>query len=95
MDLLLTYDVDTTDPAGRRRLRQVARICEGFGQRVQLSVFEMVVTNTQYVRLVSHLNDVITESDSIRLYRLHGRALDEVVSLGAHTDPGHRSAWII
>ncbi|MFJ5279836.1 MULTISPECIES: CRISPR-associated endonuclease Cas2 [Streptomyces] len=42
MDLLLTFDSDTTSPAGQRRLRRVVRLCEGHGLRVQKSVFEVV-----------------------------------------------------
>jgi CRISPR-associated protein Cas2 len=41
MELLITYDVDTTTPAGTRRLRHVAKTCEGYGHRVQKSVFEV------------------------------------------------------
>ena len=37
---VITYDVNTEDPAGRRRLRKVARHCVNYGQRVQNSVFE-------------------------------------------------------
>lgn len=40
MFVLVTYDVSTVTPEGRRRLRRVARVCENFGQRVQFSVFE-------------------------------------------------------
>ena len=38
--VLITYDVATGTPEGRRRLRAVARACEDWGQRVQHSVFE-------------------------------------------------------
>lgn len=37
MELLVAYDVDTTTPAGQRRLRRVAHVCEAYGQRVQQS----------------------------------------------------------
>lgn len=43
MMLVVTYDVDTSDTAGQKRLRKVAKICERYGMRVQNSVFE--VTN--------------------------------------------------
>ena len=42
MELLVSYDVDTTTPEGQRRLRRVAKACEGIGHRVQKSVFEVV-----------------------------------------------------
>jgi CRISPR-associated protein Cas2 len=73
MHLLVTYDVNTTTPEGRRRLRRVARICCDFGQRVQYSVFEIVVGETDLFRLRSRLLDEINpELDSLRLYQLGG-----------------------
>ena len=39
MMVLVTYDVSTTTPEGRKRLRHVAKECVNFGQRVQNSVF--------------------------------------------------------
>ena len=40
MLVLITYDVNTETPAGRNRLRKVAKQCTNYGQRVQNSVFE-------------------------------------------------------
>ncbi|MBW7886546.1 MAG: CRISPR-associated endonuclease Cas2, partial [Caldilineaceae bacterium] len=38
MMVLITYDVNTTSEAGKRRLRTVAKQCQNYGQRVQNSV---------------------------------------------------------
>lgn len=71
MEILVAYDVSTELPAGRRRLRKVAKICEGFGQRVQKSVFECVLSESQMVQLEHRLWGVIdAETDSLRIYRL-------------------------
>jgi CRISPR-associated protein Cas2 len=71
MELLVTYDVDTTTKEGRRRLRRVAKVCEGFGQRVQMSVFECVVNAAQLEQLKHRLEEEIDqEQDSLRIYRL-------------------------
>ena len=43
MLVLITYDVNTEDAAGRRRLRQIAKQCVNYGQRVQDSVFECLL----------------------------------------------------
>jgi CRISPR associated protein Cas2 len=40
MEYLIAYDVDTTTADGQRRLRKIAKVCEGYGHRVQQSVFE-------------------------------------------------------
>lgn len=73
MDLLLAYDVATSDRAGERRLRRVAKIVEGFGVRVQYSVFELVLDQHEVPRLLHRLEQVIDSgADSVRVYRLNG-----------------------
>ena len=43
MLVLVTYDVNTLEEGGKKRLRGVASACQDFGQRVQYSVFEIEV----------------------------------------------------
>ena len=40
-------DVNTEDAAGRKRLRQIAKQCVNYGQRVQNSVFECLLDAAQ------------------------------------------------
>ncbi len=71
MEVLVTYDVATDTSHGRRRLRQVAKICEAYGQRVQKSVFECIVNGAELELLKHRLLLVIDENeDSLRIYRL-------------------------
>ncbi len=71
MLVVVTYDVSTETPAGRRRLRRVAKICESMGQRVQKSVFECQVNDMQFEQLERALLAEIDEAeDSLRLYRI-------------------------
>ncbi|MER7420772.1 CRISPR-associated endonuclease Cas2 [Micromonospora peucetia] len=96
MDLLVTYDVETVTPQGQRRLRKVAKICEAYGHRVQKSVFEVVCRETDKVRLVAALQEVIDPAqDSIRIYRLPDHALDEVEHLGKPRLIDPRGALVI
>jgi CRISPR-associated protein Cas2 len=96
MELLITYDVDTTSPDGQRRLRQVAKICEGAGHRVQKSVFEVVCDPPQRLRLEARLLDVIdAATDSVRIYHLDRGAFQNAKHLGAAIDAAHRQPWII
>ncbi|MBP8866734.1 MAG: CRISPR-associated endonuclease Cas2 [Propionivibrio sp.] len=71
MLIIVCYDVNTETREGRRRLRRVAKVCEGVGQRVQKSVFECRVDRMQYEdlerRLLAEIND---KEDNLRLYRL-------------------------
>ncbi len=71
MLILVTYDVSTETLEGRRRLRRVAKVCLNYGQRVQKSVFECKVDQTQMEALEQELLDEIDEEvDNLRLYRL-------------------------
>ena len=71
MLVIVCYDVNTETREGRRRLRRVARVCEGTGQRVQKSVFECQVTLMQLDDLERRLlAEVNLEKDCLRLYRL-------------------------
>jgi CRISPR-associated protein Cas2 len=71
MLILVAYDVSTETPAGRRRLRRVAKVCKNYGQRVQKSVFECKVNKIVYEILEQRLVDEIDLSkDNLRLYRL-------------------------
>lgn len=82
-DLLVTYDVDTTTREGRRRLRRVAKVCEGFGQRVQKSVFECRVNREQLESLQDRLQgEIDVEQDSLRIYVLMGGREDTLFVYG-------------
>ena len=71
MLIIVTYDVSTETREGRKRLRRVAKICEGTGQRVQKSVFECKVNLMQYEELERMLLAESDEKeDNLRLYRL-------------------------
>ncbi len=73
MLIIITYDVSTETREGRKRLRRVAKVCEGHGQRVQKSVFECRVNLMQFEELERRLLAEIDEKeDSLRLYRLTG-----------------------
>lgn len=84
MLMLVTYDVNTQDPAGRRRLRRVAKACLDLGQRVQNSVFECEVDPAQWALLRARLLSEIDETrDSLRFYRLGADGKRRVEHVGA------------
>ena len=96
MDLLITYDVETTTTEGIRRLRKVAKVCEGYGHRVQKSVFEVVCQEPDKLRLVAQLQAIIDPaSDSIRIYRLPAHSLDDVEHLGRPRAIDPRGPFVI
>ena len=83
MDIVVTYDVNTLTKEGRRRLRRVAKVCTGAGQRVQWSVFECSVSDVQFERFKQRLlSEIDTEEDSLRIYHLPGGRDHVVESYG-------------
>lgn len=84
MMVLVTYDVNTTTPEGRRRLRQVAKYCLNYGQRVQNSVFECLVDPLQFKELQVTLEKTIDHKhDSLRYYMLGSNWHKRVEHVGA------------
>lgn len=84
MLMLVTYDVNTETPAGRRRLRRVSRACLDYGQRVQHSVFECEVDPAQWTTLRARLlEEIDPERDSLRFYRLGAEGRRRVEHVGA------------
>lgn len=84
MDLLLAYDVATTTVEGRRRLRRVAKVCEGFGTRVQKSVFELVLNPSELPLLLNRLRkEIDVNEDNVRIYRLEASA--PMAAMGVET----------
>jgi CRISPR-associated protein Cas2 len=80
---LITYDVATTTPAGRRRLRRAAQACKDYGQRVQKSVFECLVGPAEWVVLRDRLLEIIEpKEDSLRIYPLDENARSRIEHLG-------------
>ena len=84
MLVLITYDVNTENPAGRKRLRKVAKECVNYGQRVQNSVFECILDAAQ-CRMVKHkLEQIIDrDKDSLRFYYLGNHYQNKVEHIGA------------
>ena len=71
MMVLVSYDVSTATPEGRRRLRRVAKVCLDHGQRVQNSVFECLLENDRWVIFRNELLGLADlKQDSLRFYFL-------------------------
>jgi CRISPR-associated protein Cas2 len=84
MFVLVSYDVNTEDKAGKRRLRYIAKTCQNFGQRVQYSVFECIVKPAQWTALREQLITKINpEKDSLRFYFLGSNWRHRVEHVGA------------
>ena len=71
MMVIISYDVSTTDAAGKRRLHKVAKECQNHAQRVQNSVFEADLDYSTFLKLKTRLVEIVdSEKDSLRFYYL-------------------------
>jgi len=84
MLVLISYDVNTQDADGKKRLRHIARQCENWGQRVQFSVFECLVDPAQWTALRAKLLTIMDpEKDSLRFYFLGANWRKRIEHAGA------------
>ena len=85
MFILITYDVNTTDVAGRKRLRRVAKLCTNYGIRVQNSVFECQADSAQWRKLKNDLlNEIDKAKDSLRFYYLNDNQRSKAEHFGVN-----------
>lgn len=83
MLVLITYDVNTETSEGRKRLRQVAKQCMNYGQRVQNSVFECILDVAKCREVQHKLEKIIdNEKDSLRFYYLGNNYKNKVIHIG-------------
>lgn len=84
MLVVITYDVNTETATGRKRLRQIARQCVNYGQRVQNSVFECLIDAAQCRMLQQKLCSIMDdELDSLRFYYLGNKYENKIEHFGA------------
>ena len=75
---VVVYDI----PCSKRR-QKVHALLSGYGQWVQFSVFECVLTSAKYQEMQSRLQKrVKLEEDSIRFYPLSSHTLKSVETWG-------------
>jgi CRISPR-associated protein Cas2 len=70
---VISYDI----PNNKRR-RKVAELLEGYGQRVQYSVFECDLSEKQYETLKARLRKRINHEDSLRFYPISAYSVQRI-----------------
>ncbi|WRS27156.1 CRISPR-associated endonuclease Cas2 [Oscillospiraceae bacterium MB08-C2-2] len=84
MLVLITYDVNTQDAQGSRRLRKVSKVCVNYGQRVQNSVFECLLSPAELCVVKSQLFSILDGTkDSLRIYNLGNSYKTRIEHYGA------------
>ena len=88
---VISYDI-----SHERRRRKVRQCLEGYGRRVQYSVFECDLSPAQFSRVRAQVQGLIDgRVDSVRWYRLDARSRALVVTDGAATDGSLPPVWLI
>ena len=96
MMVLITYDVNTENAAGKKRLRQIAKQCVNYGQRVQNSVFECILDAAQCRQLQHTLVKIMDESkDSLRFYYLGNTYRNKIEHFGVKETYNQEGVLII
>lgn len=88
--VLISYDI-----ADDRERGKVATLLEAHGTRVQYSVFECNLSETQLANLKKKLAPHVKPEDSIRFYRLCRECVGRVDILGAGEVTGERQYYIV
>ena len=96
MMVLISYDVNTEDVAGKVRLRKIAKICVDYGQRVQNSVFECLLNPSQLCLLKKKISDIMdVKKDSIRIYKLGKSYKAKIETIGVFEGYDESKALIL
>lgn len=92
MYYVIAYDI----PEDRVRTR-IATVLEGYGWRVQKSVFECNLESDRAERLTAELQEELegTEEGSVRFYRLCADCFEKAYGLGALTDGPGSKRWLV
>ncbi|KAF4405595.1 CRISPR-associated endonuclease Cas2 [Streptomyces lycii] len=73
-----------------------AKLCEGHGLRVQKSVFEIVASDVDLLKLLAEVEYIIdSDLDNVRVYRLPHDGLTQVRTLGVAQIQSHREDAIL
>jgi len=75
--LVVSYDI-----VSDARRRKVMKALEGFGKRVQYSVFECLLTPPQIVDLQRKLKKLVGKDDSLRFYFISPDDVRRIALLG-------------
>ena len=77
--ILVIYDI-----IENKRRSRLVKILEGYGFRVQKSAFEARLSDRQYQKLLSAVENFALEEDNIRIYKINGQG--EIRSFGIQQD---------
>ena len=91
MLVLVVYDI----PDDRRRTK-LSKFLEGYGTRVQLSVFECFITLEEMRQLYERVEKRVNpEEDNVRFYWLSREAVSRTLTIGGESPQAPASYYVI
>lgn len=66
--VLIIYDI-----IENKRRVQLSKYLQGYGFRIQKSVFEAIIQEKLYYKMLSGLEKFVTKEDNIRVYKIIGK----------------------
>lgn len=89
--LLIAYDI-----ADNKRRNRLSKLLEGYGRRVQESVFECFVSLSEVNKLYEQVKRRVKHSeDSVRFYWIPSDALAKTLTIGSSAPEAPPSVYII
>jgi CRISPR-associated protein Cas2 len=80
---LITYDI-----ASDSRRTRLSRLLEGYGDRVQYSVFEADLSRKDVQDILRSAENLVSKGDSLRLYPACENCAGKVKTIGRSYQPG-------
>ncbi len=91
---VVSYDI-----SNRARWGKIYRTMKGFGEHLQLSVFQCDLTPTQKIRMVAALSDIINHEEDqvvfIDLGATEGREVKEIHAIGRPMEVVGREPMVV
>jgi CRISPR-associated protein Cas2 len=90
---VICYDI----PDAKRRA-QVVRCLQGFGSRVQCSIFEAALPRPLFDNMVCRLREMVLNEDQISIYRVCAACMTASVFLGLadrEDRPGRETVFVV
>ncbi len=86
---LIAYDI-----SNNKKRNKVAELLEQYGERINLSVFECMLTHKQVDELSEKLKQMIAKTDSIKIYFICKSCYAKSRSIGQRDYPGEINIFI-
>jgi len=82
MQILLTYDIANT-----KSRTKIATLLEGYGLRVNFSVFELDIKKKKLYKLLEGIKSLCGKHDSVRVYVFNKESIDKSFELLDRSKP--------